>query len=90
MAAPLGRFVLSPSQAKERMKNQPYKLELIEELEKDGESISFLRNGRFSRFVRGAPPHDAGTHQSRQAAHQHRTLTGGAAKKTKCCRAFTE
>ena len=54
-AAPLERFVLPAVQAKERMKNQPYKLELIEELEKNGEHISFYNTGDFLDLCAG--PH---------------------------------
>ena len=51
---PIERFVLSKDKALELMKNQPYKLELINDL-KDGEEISFYKQGDFTDLCAG--PH---------------------------------
>ncbi len=51
----LERFELSPEEAKELMKDEPYKLELIEEHAGKGEKISFYRQGEFTDLCAG--PH---------------------------------
>ncbi len=52
---PLERFELDIEQAKELMKDQPYKLELIEKHASQGEKISFYRQGEFTDLCAG--PH---------------------------------
>ena len=52
---PLERFELSVSEAKELMKDQPYKLELIEEHSQKGEKLSFYKLGDFVDLCAG--PH---------------------------------
>lgn len=47
-------YELSKAEAMEKMKDEPYKLDLIEELE-DGERITFYENGPFTDMCRG--PH---------------------------------
>ena len=47
-------YELSKAEAMEKMKDEPYKLDLIEELE-DGERITFYENGLFTDMCRG--PH---------------------------------
>ena len=47
-------YELSKAEAMEKMKDEPYKLELIEELE-DGQRITFYENGPFTDMCRG--PH---------------------------------
>ena len=47
-------YELSKAEAIEKMKDEPYKLELIQELE-DGERITFYENGPFTDMCRG--PH---------------------------------
>ena len=54
-ALPLESFTLEPAQALELMKDQPYKVELIEEHSGKGERISFYRQGDFTDL--GAGPH---------------------------------
>ena len=51
---PLERFVLPKSEALELMKDQPYKVELIEGIP-DGEEISFYKQGEFTDLCAG--PH---------------------------------
>ncbi len=51
----LERFELSVAEAKELMKDQPYKLELIEEHAGKGENITFYRQGEFTDLCAG--PH---------------------------------
>lgn len=46
---------LSPGEAKKLFKDEPYKLELIEELEEQGEKISIYKTGDFVDLCRG--PH---------------------------------
>ncbi len=52
---PIEQFILSPAQAKDLMKDQPYKIELIEEHAGRGEAISFYRQGDFTDLCAG--PH---------------------------------
>ncbi len=40
-------FELSPAEAKEKFKDEPYKLELIDEIVKRGEKLSFYQSGDF-------------------------------------------
>ena len=54
-ALPLERFELSPDEARELMKDQPYKLELIAEHAGKGEKISFFKQGDFCDLCAG--PH---------------------------------
>lgn len=54
-ALPLESFTLEPAQALELMKDQPYKVELIEEHSGKGERISFYRQGDFTDLCAG--PH---------------------------------
>jgi len=49
------RFELTYEEAKKLMKNEPYKLELIEELHKKGKPLIFYQNGRFTDLCAG--PH---------------------------------
>ncbi len=51
----LERFELSPEEASDLMKDEPYKLELIEEHAGKGEKISFYRQGEFTDLCAG--PH---------------------------------
>ncbi|MBQ7935524.1 MAG: threonine--tRNA ligase [Clostridia bacterium] len=51
----LERFELSAEEAKDLMKDEPYKLELIEEHAGKGENISFYRQGDFTDLCAG--PH---------------------------------
>ena len=53
--APVERFELSVEEAKELMKDEPFKLELIEELNDDGQPLSFYRLAGFTDLCRG--PH---------------------------------
>jgi len=46
---------VSADEARELLKNQPYKLELLEELVKDGETLSFYTSGDFHDLCKG--PH---------------------------------
>ena len=54
-APPVERFELSVEEAKELMKDEPFKLELIEELNDDGQPLSFYRLAGFTDLCRG--PH---------------------------------
>ena len=54
-ALPLESFTLEPAEALELMKDQPYKVELIEEHSGKGERISFYRQGDFTDLCAG--PH---------------------------------
>ncbi len=56
---PIVRRVLSPAQARDLFGDQPYKLELIEELERDAAAISTYRQGPFEDLCRG--PHVGST-----------------------------
>lgn len=47
------RREVSVSDAKEYFKNNPYKLELIEEFSKKGEKITFFKSGNFEDLCRG-------------------------------------
>ena len=49
------RYTLSPSEAKEKLKEQPYKLELLQDIEKEGEEISFYKIADFEDLCEG--PH---------------------------------
>jgi threonyl-tRNA synthetase len=51
--------VLSPGEARELFRDQPYKLELIDALDREGAVISTYRQGSFEDLCRG--PHVAGT-----------------------------
>lgn len=51
----LTRFTCTPEEAKELMREEPYKLELIEEHAGRGEAISFYRQGEFTDLCAG--PH---------------------------------
>jgi threonyl-tRNA synthetase len=64
--------VISKDQAKELFKDQPYKLELINELP-DGEEISIFKNGDFMDLCRG--PH---INYTKQAKHFKLTKVAGA------------
>ncbi len=44
---------VSAEEAKEYFKNNPYKIELIEELEKEGQKITFYTSGEFTDLCRG-------------------------------------
>ena len=44
-------FELSPAEAKEKFKDEPYKLELIDEIVKRGEKLSFYQSGDLWTFV---------------------------------------
>ncbi len=44
---------VSPAEAKQSWAHNPYKLELIEELEKKGEKITFYKAGKFEDLCRG-------------------------------------
>ena len=52
---PVESFILAPEEAKELMKDQPYKIELIEEHSGKGEAISFYKQGDFTDLCAG--PH---------------------------------
>ncbi|HCC35877.1 MAG TPA: threonine--tRNA ligase [Ruminococcaceae bacterium] len=52
---PVTRFTLSPEEAREKMKDEPYKLELIDEHAADGDDISFYSQGDFTDLCAG--PH---------------------------------
>ena len=54
-ALPIERFELDPQEALELMKDQPYKVELIEEHAGKGEKISFYKQGDFTDLCAG--PH---------------------------------
>jgi threonyl-tRNA synthetase len=47
------RIEVSASEAKKTFKDNPYKLEMIEELEKDGQKITFYESGKFLDLCRG-------------------------------------
>src|SRR3989344_2276677 len=47
------RHEIKPAEAKEFFKNNSYKLELIEEIEKNGEPITFYKSGDFEDLCRG-------------------------------------
>lgn len=47
------RKEVSASEAKEYFKNNPYKLELIEEFSKDGQTLTFYTSGNFTDLCRG-------------------------------------
>ncbi len=50
---PFERISATPDQAREQFKDQPFKLELIDELEKNGEQISLYQTGSFIDLCRG-------------------------------------
>lgn len=50
---PFERIDATPDQAREQFKDQPFKLELIDELEKSGEAISLYQTGTFIDLCRG-------------------------------------
>ena len=52
---PIERFELEPAQARELMKDEPYKLELMEEHAAKGDKLSFYRQGEFVDLCAG--PH---------------------------------
>lgn len=54
-------FELSPNEAKEKFKNERYKLELIDEIIKRGEKLSFYQSGDFIDLCSG--PHISSTKQ---------------------------
>lgn len=47
------KIEVAPSEAKKMFKDNPYKLELIEELEKKGEKITLYESGKFLDLCRG-------------------------------------
>lgn len=85
---PLERFELEPAQAKELMKDQPYKLELIEEHSGKGEKISFFKQGDFCDLCAG--PHLLDT--SKVKAFKLTSSTGaywrGDSSKAMLCRVY--
>lgn len=54
-AIPIERFSLSAEEAGQLMKDEPYKLELIEDLAREGQELSFYRQGDFTDLCAG--PH---------------------------------
>jgi threonyl-tRNA synthetase len=50
---PFERIEVSAQEARKRFEDQPYKLELIDELEKKGEAISLYKTGDFVDLCRG-------------------------------------
>lgn len=70
---PLERFELPPAEALELMKDDPYKVELIEEHSGKGEAISFFKQGDFTDLCAG--PHLPDT--SRIKAFKLTSTTGG-------------
>ncbi len=56
---PIEREVVSDDEARERLADQPYKRELLDDLEADGESVSVYRQGEFEDLCAG--PHVAST-----------------------------
>ena len=85
---PLERFELPADQALELMKDDPYKVELIQEHSGKGETISFFKTGRFHRPVRW--PHLPDT--SRIKAFKLTSTTGaywrGDSNKQMLCRVY--
>ena len=85
---PLERFELAPAEALELMKDDPYKVELIEEHSGKGEAISFFKQGDFTDLCAG--PHLPDT--SRVKAFELTSTTGaywrGDAKKQMLCRVY--
>lgn len=65
---------IDEKEAKKIFKDQPYKLELIEELAKDGESISIYKSGDFTDLCRG--PHVDNTKEIDQDAFKLTRLAG--------------
>ncbi len=47
------KIEVTPAEANEHWAGNPYKLELIEELEKKGEQITFYKSGKFTDLCRG-------------------------------------
>ncbi len=85
---PLERFELSPEQALELMKDDPYKVELIQEHAGKGEAISFFKQGDFTDLCAG--PHLPDT--SRIKAFKLTSTTGaywrGDSSKQMLCRVY--
>lgn len=85
---PLERFELSPQKALELMKEEPYKVELIQEHSSKGEAISFFRQGDFTDLCAG--PHLPDT--SRIKAFKLTSSTGaywrGDSNKAMLCRVY--
>ena len=55
------RIEVSAAEAKKTFKDNPYKLEMIDELEKEGQKITFYESGKFLDLCRGGHvtnPHD--------------------------------
>jgi len=68
------RGEITPAAAKELFKDEPYKLILIDELEKKGEMITTYRNGNFVDLCAG--PHVANTSEIKQDAFKISRLAG--------------
>ncbi|RPF43449.1 threonyl-tRNA synthetase [Hydrogenoanaerobacterium saccharovorans] len=85
---PLERFELEPADALELMKDEPFKLELIQEHAGKGEKISFFKQGDFTDLCAG--PHLPDT--SRIKAFKLTSSTGaywrGDSKKAMLCRVY--
>ena len=85
---PLERFELPPAEALELMKDDPYKVELIEEHSGKGEAISFFKQGDFTDLCAG--PHLPDT--SRIKAFKLTSTTGaywrGDSSKRMLCRVY--
>lgn len=85
---PLERFELEPAEALELMKDEPFKLELIQEHAGKGEKISFFKQGDFTDLCAG--PHLPDT--SRIKAFKLTSSTGaywrGDSKKAMLCRVY--
>ena len=85
---PLERFELSPQEALEFMKGEPYKAELIQEHSSKGEAISFFQQGDFTDLCAG--PHLPDT--SRIKAFKLTSSTGaywrGDSNKAMLCRVY--
>ena len=87
-ALPLERFELSVDEARQLMKDEPYKLELIDEHAGKGEKISFYKQGDFTDLCAG--PHLPDT--SRVKAFKLTSATGaywrGSEKNKMLCRVY--
>ena len=85
---PITRFTLAPAEAKARMKDEPFKLELIEEHAGKGEAISFFEQGEFADLCAGPHLPDTGRVKALRLTASTGAYWRGDASKAMLCRVY--
>ncbi|MEG1477168.1 MAG: TGS domain-containing protein, partial [Oscillospiraceae bacterium] len=86
--AALERFEKEPSDARELMANQPYKLELLEEHAAKGDKISFYTLGEFTDLCAGPHLMDVGAIKAFKLTSATGAYWRGDSKKAMMCRIY--